>query len=211
MKLSTQDIQFIDTYLTNSGVFYADIRMEMLDHVASAVEKKMENESIEFYDAFKDYMVMNKKIILKNNREGFSYKDTKTFKESAFFLLKPWSLLSLPLIMAVVYFLMGVVDQDAFHNYYVGFILVVAFIWIIGIYVHRKIYFKGKRFFVIEQSGILFFFIFQIMNPLVINQRSFAEPNFWLYGLFFYFFLNAIAFQIYNLKMHQKKLLKMVS
>ncbi len=211
MKLTTQDLQFIDNYLTNSGVFYADIRMEMLDHVASAVEKKMEAEDLIFYDAFKDYMVENKTELMKNNHEGISYKDTKTFKESAFFLLKPGSLLSLPLVMALIYFLTDVVNKDAFHNFYLGFILVVALIWIIGMYAHRKIYLKGKRFFVIEQSGILFFFIFQIMHPLIINQRSFDEPNFWLYGLFFYFFLNAIAFQIYNLKLHQKKLLKMVS
>jgi hypothetical protein len=211
MKLTNQDLQFIDNYLTNSGVFYADIRMEMLDHVASAIEKKMEAEDLIFYDAFKDYMVENKTELLKNNREGISYKDTKTFKESALFLLKPLSLLSLPLVMAVIYFLMDVVDQDAFHGFYLGFILVIALIWIIGIYVHRKIYLKGKRFYVIEQSGILFFFIFQIMNPIIINQKVLDESNFWLYGLFFYFFLNALAFQIYNLKVHQTKLLKMVS
>jgi hypothetical protein len=211
MKLTAQDLQFIDNYLTNSGVFYTDIRMEMLDHVASAVEKKMEAEDLIFYDAFKDYMVENKKELMKNNREGFSYKDTKTFKESALFLFKPLSLLSLPFVMAVIYFLMHVVDQDAFHNFYLGFILVVALIWGTGIYFYRKLYLKGKRFFVLEQSGILFFFIFQIMNPIIINQKVLDESNFWLFGLFFYFFLNALAFQIYNLKLHQKKLLKMVS
>ncbi len=61
MKLTTENIKFIDNYLKNSEVIYYDIRMEMLDHVATAVEEKMEAENLDFYDAFKSYMVVNKK------------------------------------------------------------------------------------------------------------------------------------------------------
>lgn len=53
MRLSKENIQFIDNYLKNSGVSYFDIRMEMLDHVATAVEQKMTVENLDFYDAFK--------------------------------------------------------------------------------------------------------------------------------------------------------------
>jgi hypothetical protein len=56
MRLTKQQIQFIDTYLINSEVIYVDIRLEMLDHIALAVEEKMEVENQDFYDAFKDYM-----------------------------------------------------------------------------------------------------------------------------------------------------------
>ena len=69
MKLTTENIQFIDNYLKNSEVIYYDIRMEMLDHVATAVEQKMQGENLEFYDAFKSYMVLNKKESLKGNKE----------------------------------------------------------------------------------------------------------------------------------------------
>jgi hypothetical protein len=48
MKLTKENIVFIDKYLQNSGVFYYDVRVEMLDHVATAVEKKMEEESLDF-------------------------------------------------------------------------------------------------------------------------------------------------------------------
>ena len=210
-KLTKEDIQFIDNYLTNSGVFYIDIRMEMLDHVASAVEMKMQEEDLIFYDAFKDYMVVNKKELLKNNRDGIGYTDTKSFKEGFRFLLKPWSLLSLPMTLFLVYILVDAIEKGTFYNYYLGFIIVTALTWMIGMYAYRKLYLKGARFFVLEQSGIFFFFIFQIMNPLIVNQRSFDNANFWFYGLFFYFFLNALAFQIYNLKLHQKKLFQIVS
>ena len=68
MKLTAENIQFIDNYLKNSEVIYYDIRMEMLDHVATAVEQKMQSENLDFYDAFKSYMVVNKREILKGNK-----------------------------------------------------------------------------------------------------------------------------------------------
>lgn len=67
MVLDKQKIKFIDNYLTKSGVDFLDIRMEMLDHVASAVEEKMQKENLDFYDAFKSYMLKNKNELLKTN------------------------------------------------------------------------------------------------------------------------------------------------
>lgn len=57
MKLSAENIKFIDNYLKNSEVIYYDIRMEILDHVATAVEQKMQTENLDFYDAFKSSSV----------------------------------------------------------------------------------------------------------------------------------------------------------
>ncbi|WP_233357634.1 hypothetical protein [Haloflavibacter putidus] len=67
MVLDKQKIKFIDNYLTKSGVDFLDIRMEMLDHVASAVEEKMQKENLDFYDAFKSYMLKNKNELLKTS------------------------------------------------------------------------------------------------------------------------------------------------
>ena len=52
MKLSKEQIQFIDTYLIKNEVIYVDIRLEMLDHIVLAVEQKMAVENQDFYDAF---------------------------------------------------------------------------------------------------------------------------------------------------------------
>lgn len=41
----------------------------MLDPIALAVEQKMENENIIFYDACKEYMLKNKKELLKSNNK----------------------------------------------------------------------------------------------------------------------------------------------
>ena len=81
MKLSKQEIQFIDNYLQKHDVVFVDIRAEMIDHIAAAVEEKMTKEGIDFYDAFKSYMITNSKAILKNNKENwsFSLSQIKTF------------------------------------------------------------------------------------------------------------------------------------
>ena len=65
MKLTEQQIAFINNYLKNSGVEYVDIRYEMTDHVATALED-MEGD---FYNNFTQYMLEHKKQLLESNKE----------------------------------------------------------------------------------------------------------------------------------------------
>ena len=68
-KLTTENIQFIDNYLLKSKVIYKDIRVEMVDHVASAVEERMQTNNEIFYDAFKGFMVEHKKSLLQSQKK----------------------------------------------------------------------------------------------------------------------------------------------
>ena len=100
MKLSKQEIQFIDNYLQKHDVVFVDIRTEMIDHIATAVEDKMDKESIDFYDAFKSYMITNRKDILKSNKQNWSYSFSE-IKKFALFLVKPQMLIVLGLLLVV--------------------------------------------------------------------------------------------------------------
>ncbi len=72
LKLNPTEIKFIDTYLENSEVNFADIRMEMVDHVASDIESEINaGDSRSFYDIFKDYMLANKATLLRNNKQSY--------------------------------------------------------------------------------------------------------------------------------------------
>lgn len=51
MKLTQEQIQYIDDYLRKSGVQFWDVRLEILDHVATGVEEKMTNNSMSFEEA----------------------------------------------------------------------------------------------------------------------------------------------------------------
>jgi hypothetical protein len=92
MKLSKEDIVFIDTYLESNEVIYSDIRQEMLDHIATAIEEKMQLEQEDFYNAFKSYMLVNKKAILKNNKKRWSFS-WEAIRQFLLFLVKPYMLL----------------------------------------------------------------------------------------------------------------------
>lgn len=78
MKLTEEQIKFIDNYLKNSGVEYIDIRYEMTDHVATA----MEDKAGDFYEEFKSYMSLHKKELLNSN-----YKFSRVARNKAIRLL----------------------------------------------------------------------------------------------------------------------------
>ena len=65
MRLAANEIAFINNYLKNSGVEYMDIRYEMTDHVATALEDK----EGDFYDNFKEYMVKHKEQLLESSKK----------------------------------------------------------------------------------------------------------------------------------------------
>lgn len=47
-KITQEQIKFIDNYLQKSDVIFVDIRDELTDHIASAVEEKMDAENLDF-------------------------------------------------------------------------------------------------------------------------------------------------------------------
>jgi hypothetical protein len=51
MKLTKEDIQFIDQYLIKNDIKFWDVRTELLDHIVSAVEDKIGKEGISFNEA----------------------------------------------------------------------------------------------------------------------------------------------------------------
>lgn len=100
MKLSLQELQFIDNYLVNSGVEFIDIRYEIADHVATALES-MDGD---FLENFKAYMLLYKSELLQNNK---LYVQAATRKAiTAFFktVLKPWAFIAVAIIMCLSFY-----------------------------------------------------------------------------------------------------------
>lgn len=64
-RLTNNQIKFIDRYLENSGVEYPDIRFEMTDHVATALE----TVKGDFNENFRQYMLLHKKELLEYNKK----------------------------------------------------------------------------------------------------------------------------------------------
>lgn len=162
-KVTLQDLKFIDNYLQKSEIFYDDIRMELTDHIASAVEEKMLTKNSDFYDAFKSYMILNKKELLKKS-SGNGYKSFEPIKSFGLFLLKPYLLLFALFLYTGIFFFKSRIDIEHFiyEFHYYWLLSIMCFVFFHTIYFY---FIKKKRFYAIEQSFfvltiIYYFFVF---------------------------------------------------
>jgi len=190
MSLTSENIQFIDNYLKNSEVIYYDIRMEMLDHVATAVEQKKELENIDFYDAFKSYMIINKKEILKGNK-FWSVYSKDTIISFLKFLLHPI------MILIVVSFYLFYKNVEV-SNYFSDSFTVrnLFFVLMIILAFFQLIYFRlilKQRFFVLEKLGGLLTIIYYV-QMFFMNQNKDETPSVFTLTLFSYI---TIAYLLY--------------
>ena len=168
MKLTKEDIQFIDTYLENSDVVFADIRMEMVDHVASDIEDRMQaSKTNDFYNVFKAYMVEHKAQLLKDNKQFLKYADKKIWKTFLKAFLSPLTLLIFLASYGGFYFLFSNFNIETFR-------LIISYVPLIGLsgflltyVVYHKVK-NLKRFSVVERLAFPFLVFYQLPN-LVFN------------------------------------------
>jgi hypothetical protein len=201
MSLSSENIQFIDNYLKNSEVIYYDIRMEMLDHVATAVEQKMEAENLDFYDAFKSYMMVNKKEILKGNKFWSIYsKDTilsflKFLLHPIMFFIGIFFYIFFDNINVTHYFS----ESFSINNLFFTIILSIAFFQIFYFYIYLK-----ERLYVIEKWGGLLVLLYYAQIFFFPGYSSKSPSNLVMAIFFYLLFAYLVYFIIQILKFNQK-------
>lgn len=205
MKLTPENIKFIDTYLKNSEVIYYDIRMEMLDHVATALEHKMQAEHLDFYDAFKNYMVLHKKEMLKGNK-FWSVYSKDTILNFLKFLMHP-----IMIVMGVsFYFFYDNIDVISYfsesftiRNLFFIVIMITAFFQLIYFHLILK-----QRFFVLEKLGGLLAIIYYL-QMFFMNQHKEETPSIVTLTLFSYILIAYLLYfgkEVYKFTTNQKQL-----
>ncbi|SDR75916.1 hypothetical protein SAMN04515667_0570 [Formosa sp. Hel1_31_208] len=186
-KLSKDNIQFIENYLENSEVFYADIRMEMTDHVASAIEKRMaDNPTFHFYDVFKDYMIEQKTNLLENNKQFLRNSDKTILKELVYYSFKPSTFLVFCIIFLGFYQLVQIIDVDSISKI-VAFFPILSVVPFVIIYIIALQVFKLSRFSGIERMGFVYIMSFQVFNLISILLKGYVNEqiNFLVLTLYF--------------------------
>lgn len=172
VRLSKEELQFIDNYLDNSDVVYADIRMEITDHVASEIETKMKaNSEATFYDVFKAYMVENKAELLNDNKRFIKtvvsqntkliFKELVSFKTIIVFML---------LLFLSNNYLVDTIVMSTKHLFAIPIFLMV--IIAIIYYGFSKLY-KLSRFSGVERLGFMYSVLFQFFYfvSIIIQPR----------------------------------------
>jgi len=167
--LKKEQIQFIDKFLQKSDVIFVDIRAEMTDHIASAVEEKMREENLDFYDAFKDYIIKNKKELLATNNKMFRpYLEGIINFSKTFY--KPYNLIFALLLVFGFQYLNDIKTLKMIH--YGLFLSVTGFliIQLVWTYVITK-----KRYFYLEKTLFSLTLIYYI--DLFINGFGYKNFN----------------------------------
>ncbi|MFI1772663.1 hypothetical protein [Thalassobellus citreus] len=170
-KLTKEDIQFIDTYLKNSDIIFTDIRIEMVDHIASEIENVINNgDSRDFYYLFKDYMIANKRKLLNDRKKYFKASDKKIFR----ILLKKFFSFQGMIIFCLTLFSFNLINEFTDNNKsmfhfvkYTPFVLLI----IIGMIYFLFIKKKEERYSSVERITFYFVVIGQLINIL-------ANPSF---------------------------------
>lgn len=200
MKLSPENIQFIDNYLKNSEVIYYDIRMEMLDHVATAVEQKMEAENLDFYDTFKSYMAVNKKELLKlNKEEGLHFKEP--LKKFGRFIIQPIQVFLALIISFAVYIFTIKFGIKNSNNYFLFSVLIAYILFGVG---HLLIN-RSKKFYYIDKNFSILFILYQIGN---LFYRSAKESFTWsiiFNSIILFVFIAFLRFYYTEMKSFKKR------
>jgi len=114
-KLTPPQISFINKYLKNSGIEYVDIRYEMTDHVATAIED-MDGD---FYDNFTQYMLEHKKQLLESNKKFGRTARNKAVKQLFTNMVSRLGIIIFGAIFSLFYFL----SAYAYTEYEVKYIM----------------------------------------------------------------------------------------
>jgi len=183
MALSKEHIQFIDKFLQRNDVVYVDIRAEMTDHIATAVEERMKHEEVNFYDAFRVYVTSNKKELFRMNKGiwWFSLQELKIYFRV---LIRPTSL-----IINVCLILFFILLRN--HDFYLSFKENLPFYFLVAfllVSVLNVIYFwiiRRERYFFIERNSIVLMILYWI-NLLLLRpfNASSSLSNVLIIGFF---------------------------
>jgi len=191
-KLGQEELEFIDNYLKNSGVEYIDVRLEMLDHVASAVETEMDIEKTDFYEAFKSYMVVNKKELLRQTNTFAKESFKKVVKMIGKNLIHP---LSLVITAAVV--IITVVLFDFLKQHLILFSLGLFFLEFVAVVLITKTYKKQKYLHLQKLVSIIMSFDYIMHMYVLAREIPYYE---WVLAIFILinisFFLS--LYQLFN-------------
>ncbi len=183
-KLTKEDIQFIDTYLSNSDIQYEDIRIEMIDHVASEIENRMtKGDNRTFYDIFKEYMVENKASIVKEGSKPFNWKIFKGVSQLFLKNLYSWQVILGSIVCFVIF-------NKIYSYFYIDSIwgtFFPTFLMMLVMFI-PLIVFGKKKFSFIGNFGVLvsFFFAFNYyFIPYLEEQSLFYYINLGVMTVFF--------------------------
>lgn len=166
MELSKKQIQDIENRLEKNGITYWDIRLELLDHVVSDIEKRLEigesyNGALEnsFYalKLNRNLEGLNRKRLLDINR----IVRTQYFNKVGSLFTSPTSLFLILLLISLYYLIFS------FGSYFVFKTITIFLLFIpitLGLVLYFKEFLQKKKSGYLGYSSFYIFFSFLMLN-----------------------------------------------
>ena len=123
MKLSKPQIEKINESI-KPGIYYQDIRSELVDHLASAIEKEMEDSTVSFEFALD--LELKKLNLDKFQRQVLLSHHSSAFKKLFEGWLNPENFGLALLAFCVTYFLIHIGSIEAGHTYSTFLIVMIT-------------------------------------------------------------------------------------
>ncbi|PKV48803.1 hypothetical protein ATE84_0816 [Aquimarina sp. MAR_2010_214] len=204
-KLTKEDIQFIDTYLSNSEIHYEDIRIELIDHVASEIEDKInQGDTRDFYYIFKDFMVQNKTFLEKQGSKSFNWKIFRSVTKQFLKNMYSWQVI----LGSVFCFWIFKNIYSYFHIESVMRLFFPTFLIVMVMFIPLFVFGK-KKFSFIGNFGALMSFFFALNYytvPYIEESSLFSYINL---GIMTFFFVCSLKTML-SLVMFYKKRFEIV-
>jgi hypothetical protein len=192
-KLTPEQVRFIDNYLYNSGVVYIDIRYEMTDHVATALEEMEGN----FSENFRSYMAAHKAKLLTSNAK---FKNAATKRALKLFMvnfIKP-QFLCVAATVFLLAFWFG--NEDGYEEVITGFMILHVIISVL-VFITPIVFWLAseKKYSVVDKlTGICYLFpIFFRLDRVITNQAALL-----LFNVAYTSFMLLLVFTIFQI--HKK-------
>ncbi len=178
MKLSKEQIKYIDDYLIEGGIEFWDIRLELIDHFASKLEKQDQVNLTRnlLIREFGTSASLGK--ILEIKRKIINKKYKKLFNQEILNFFKPVkNILILTLLFFVYYQLFKKLDAKLFLKLSMGIALIPP---VISVIFQISNWIKGNISIYLATALFYFMFSFLIYNAiaqLMINDSFFDIPQ----------------------------------
>lgn len=210
MELTKTQIQRINDFLEGIGVELLDIRLEMVDHIASEIEEKIDDttaffENKGFETPFVRYMLSRKEEFRKRYKKQVKKQSSSITKaivtDVITLLLQPKTLAPVLILFLASYYFKDIYQKEftiVFFILFLGFFIKHA----IDLYLFKK---KYELLRIVEVYSLISGFIYIIPMSFVQEYMIFFEGKYDQKTLFIYFFLTIFSYLIGKSFSNKKK------
>lgn len=195
MELTKEQVLQIDNYISACGIKYYDVKMEIVDHFASILELRLEEEpDLDFKKAIveehKKFSNNGFKKLLETKTDSVHKRFFKSSLKHLFsFFTLPKVIITIAIFLGLQFIMNSISDTEIFFNILQGFALLLSFRLLFNVNMRNN----NKISFLSLSITLRFFNVFHLFTILLqfldnINGEGFNNVYLLAYMVLFLFY-----------------------